>query len=500
MKSVIFKDRSEQIMNIKNPAIQILMISSIVLLVILQTLWLRGAYDSAADNFRKETDFLFRTTIFALHDSLIVRSIMPERGDTLDLHKTLRFKEGLPDTGGMQRDSVVRYFNGGTKETRIEVFINSNEPDSVKHLIRPLMSRIQVHPGAKNFVIKLGPDSLSEDSIRNKFTAALQRSGIEADFAILSLKRDKFPKNISGERKFLSEIVPLNPLHQYAVSFSGVERLLFKKITPELLFSVFLTLLTIMSFTLMYRSVRTQQKLMEQKNDFISNVTHELKTPVATVSVALEALQNFNALNDAALSKEYLGIAQRELKRLNEMTDKILKSSIMEEKVTIAPDATNLDEVVTMVLQNMKVIIQGRNARVNFQKEGIDFSVHGKHADLYQMVENLIDNALKYSPENPEITIALTGNEHAVKLSVKDNGIGIPNEYQSRIFEKFFRVPTGDVHNIKGYGLGLSFIENVVKSLGGSIRIESEPGSGTIFILNFPRIKPKKFAFKVGKT
>jgi signal transduction histidine kinase len=135
----------------------------------------------------------------------------------------------------------------------------------------------------------------------------------------------------------------------------------------------------------------------------------------------------------------------------------------------------------------MKLVFEKKSAAVRYEKEGTDFSIAGGTMHLVNMITNLIDNSLKYSPQNPVILVTLHATSDAVTLSVKDEGIGIPAEYHRKIFEKFFRVPTGDVHNTKGYGLGLSYVASVVKSHGGTIKVNSEPGKGSEFVITLPK-------------
>lgn len=261
-----------------------------------------------------------------------------------------------------------------------------------------------------------------------------------------------------------------------------------KKITPQILFSVFLTVLTTAAFVIMYRSIRAQQRLMELKNDFISNITHELKTPITTVGVAIEALKSFQRIDNPKLTNDYLDIAQNELNRLSILTDKILKTSIFENKgIEYQPEPIEMDKLIEQVLASMKLVFEKQGAKVTFEKEGNDFSLMGGSVHLTSVIYNLLDNALKYSLITPEIMIYLKGEPSEIILSVKDNGIGIAAEYRKKVFEKFFRVPTGDVHNIKGYGLGLSYVESVVKSHKGVIEVQSEPGKGSNFIIVFPK-------------
>jgi signal transduction histidine kinase len=313
------------------------------------------------------------------------------------------------------------------------------------------------------------------------------------------LLRKRAPIEDTGVQNVIkAETVELGPMSSgYSLQLTSIKPLLFKRISAEIFFGIVLTTLIVSAFVLMYRNILRHQRLVEEKNDFINNVTHELKTPVATVSVALEAIRNFNPQQNSSLTTEYIQIAQRELERLNEITDRILKTSALENQlILISDEPADVAELIGTVLKDKKLIIEQRKATINFEKSGSDFSLCVDAYAIYQMVENLVDNALKYSREFPMINLMLNSSEKQMTLSVEDNGMGIPKEYQEKVFEKFFRMPTGDIHNIKGYGLGLSYVGNLVKALGGSIQVESEVERGTKFTISVPRVKPKKLAAK----
>lgn len=257
---------------------------------------------------------------------------------------------------------------------------------------------------------------------------------------------------------------------------------------PQIGFSLFLLSLTALAFVMLYRSLREQQRLMALKNEFISNMTHELKTPISTVSVALEAIQNFSAADNPTLTAEYVDIARHELNRLTLLTDKVLRTSIFEEKgLVIDPEPVDLKAVVTQVLYSLKLVLDKHQAQVSVNQQGTHFELQGSTVHLTNVVFNLLDNAVKYSNAPPEIEITLTQRDAYLTLSVADNGIGIAPAYQSKIFEKFFRVPTGDIHTVKGYGLGLSYVYNVVKSHAGKIELHSQPGRGSTFVVTLPK-------------
>jgi two-component system, OmpR family, phosphate regulon sensor histidine kinase PhoR len=282
--------------------------------------------------------------------------------------------------------------------------------------------------------------------------------------------------------------IHFNPHHAYAAVFPEMELNMVKEILPQILFSVFLTITVVTSFLVVYRNLRAQQRLNELKNDFISNVTHELKTPLATVSVALEALRDFHALEDPERTKEYLNIAQSELHRLTLMTDKILKASAFETQgVAFVPEKINLHLIVEKILSSLKLVFEKKNLQVDYTPVGSNFELAGSEIHLTNVIYNLIDNALKYGSNSPIIDLQLRDTEGFLEFTIRDQGIGIPKEYQKKIFEKFFRVPTGDVHNVKGYGLGLNYVARVIEKHGGQIDVESELGKGSLFRIRLPK-------------
>jgi two-component system phosphate regulon sensor histidine kinase PhoR len=233
--------------------------------------------------------------------------------------------------------------------------------------------------------------------------------------------------------------------------------------------------------------VLRQQRLAEIKNDFISNITHELKTPIATVGVAIEALKNFNAIDDPQRTREYLDISSNELQRLSLLVDKVLKLSMFEKKeIELKYETADLKDIVNEVVSSMRLQIEKYGADVSVTSED-NTVLEGDRLHLLSVVFNLLDNALKYGKDEPVIRIELKEKETNVELNVIDNGIGIPSNYKDKIFEKFFRVPVGNTHNAKGYGLGLSYAAHVIKKHNGIISVDSQPGVGSTFTIVLPK-------------
>lgn len=483
------------------------MTSSMALLIVLQGFWLFSSYEKVYFGLRKEVDGVFRNSVMALRDSSLLAL----------------WKEVPPDSAWKQAAGVIREHDPnhlinktqvrvtGSAEAQVSVFISSTSGnDSIKNLLKPLVGKARegkLKDGS--FVIRLGQDSLNMDSIKSQYKNALLRVEKPLLFDVLkekhfpddpltrrftrSIPKRRFDANTERPAKIFSDTVNTDwvrtdPVHRYAATLVGARMFVLKEITPQILFSIFLTLLTGLAFLFMYRSMKSQQRLMEIKNDFISNVTHELKTPVTTVSVALEALRNFKGLEDPKRTEEYLNIAQSELNRLTILTDKILKTAIFENKgVNFEPEPVDLFKIMEQVLHSMKLVFEKQKAQVKFEKTGDTFTINGGSVHLTNVIYNLLDNALKYSQGEPRIFISLEEQGNHVTMKVSDNGIGIPKEYSKKIFEKFFRVPAGDVHNVKGYGLGLSYVDSVIRSHHGRIEVSSETGKGTTFIISLPK-------------
>jgi signal transduction histidine kinase len=261
---------------------------------------------------------------------------------------------------------------------------------------------------------------------------------------------------------------------------------LLKGLLPQILFVVILLLLTAASFSIAFKSLKAQIKLGNLKDDFINNMSHELKTPIATVKVALEALNNFNIIDDPKLSREYLGMAGAEMDRLELMATRVLNTSLLESgRIYMQRESYDFKKLVEEVLQSMQLRFQQHNATVDFHATGNGFVIPIDKLHMQGVLVNLLDNSLKYSIPSTHIDIQLTEHNKSIKLAFTDNGPGIPEEYKEKVFEKFFRVPAGNRHNAKGYGLGLSYAAQVMRQHNGDINVNNVSGGGCVFTLTF---------------
>jgi two-component system phosphate regulon sensor histidine kinase PhoR len=249
--------------------------------------------------------------------------------------------------------------------------------------------------------------------------------------------------------------------------------------------SVLLLVLTSGCFVLVLHTMVAQRKLAEAKNDFINNMTHELKTPLTTVAAAVETLERFGLQADPEKVKMYFRISQMELRRLADLVDKVLTIASKERQALVLhPEPVHPAELVQAAVHRHQ--LQGGKP-VHFEVDVAPTDVvQADRLHLDGVINNLIDNALKYSKAH--VTIALRSRRTAGgwQLTVQDDGIGIASSYQAAVFDRFFRVPTGNLHAVKGFGLGLYYVRQVVERHGGRISVRSEPGRGSAFTLWLP--------------
>ncbi|HEX6171610.1 MAG TPA: HAMP domain-containing sensor histidine kinase [Chitinophagaceae bacterium] len=388
---------------------------------------------------------------------------------------------------GIQRDSLIRFSPG-----RGNMVISMNERFSKDSIDKGFMLERKGPPG-EIFRFLYSVDSL-QDSLRVKEIDSACRIAFKKEGMNIPISISRNASKVQRERVLSEDLrlpnkVTIGFAHPvtYELNFGNTFGYLLKKMASPILFSLFLVGVTVISFLLLYRNLQRQRKLTEIKNEFISNITHELKTPIATVGVAIEALRNFNAINDPQRTKEYLDISQNELQRLSLLVDKVLKLSMFEKKeIELKYELLDLKGVVDEVVSSMKLQIEKHQATVSVNADG-DTNLQGDRLHLLSVVFNLLDNALKYGNGNTAIKFEVKERGSEVELSVADNGIGISPEYKDKVFEKFFRVPLGNTHNTRGYGLGLSYVSHVVQRHKGKIDVESQPGLGSKFIITLPK-------------
>ncbi|MGZ4116546.1 MAG: sensor histidine kinase, partial [Bacteroidia bacterium] len=273
----------------------------------------------------------------------------------------------------------------------------------------------------------------------------------------------------------------------YGAAIYQYNSYLIKKIFPEIAFAFILILLTGFAFGISFHSMKKQSRLNILKDNFINNVSHELKTPVSTIKVAIEALQNFNALENPKITAEYLEMARLETERLEQLIDHILNTSVLESgKEIMHFEKTDLNELIQDTLTSLKWKFEKQSAQIKFHQAKYPVILNIDKLHIQGVLINLIDNSLKYNSGIPEISISTFSSNNFFKITIEDNGPGIPEEYIDKVFDRFFRVPHGDTHNVKGYGLGLTYAAQVMQQHKGTIEVKNREPKGCIFTLSFP--------------
>jgi len=253
--------------------------------------------------------------------------------------------------------------------------------------------------------------------------------------------------------------------------------------------SILFTIIIIAAFYLTVRTMLRQKKLGEIKNDFINNMTHEFKTPIATISLAVDAMRNEKVINDKEKLSYFSSIIKEENQRMNRQVETILKASQLEkQEVDLNLKPVHVHEVIKDVVDNFTLQLENKNGKVELSLNAQNDLIEADDIHFSNLVNNLVDNAVKYSKENtpPHIKLATNSNGKNFLIKIEDNGIGMNRDTVKRIFERFYRAHTGNVHNVKGFGLGLSYVKTVVEAHNGDIKAESTLGKGSTFTIELP--------------
>lgn len=257
---------------------------------------------------------------------------------------------------------------------------------------------------------------------------------------------------------------------------------------PQFLISLLFTISLILVFFMTFREALKQKKISEIRNDFINNMTHEFKTPIATISLAADTVMNEAVIHDPESVRKYSEIIKRENRRMNDQVEKVLELALTEKKeLSIVNEPVDLNELLSRLMNVMSLQVQARNGKIEFSGTVDPLIITGDAFHLERVFLNLIDNAIKYAKEAPVIELNLFEKAGYVNIEISDNGIGIAKDEQKRIFDRFYRVSTGDLHNVKGFGLGLSYVKTIVELHRGIIEVESKPGKGSMFRIKFKR-------------
>jgi len=271
------------------------------------------------------------------------------------------------------------------------------------------------------------------------------------------------------------------------VYFPDQSRSFFRSTSFLVIPSLLLTLIIIVIFIVTLQIILRQKKISQIKNDFINNMTHELKTPISTISLASQMLRDSSVSLSPSTVDHISGVIFDESKRLSNQVEKVLQMAVFNEgRLKLKFTQIDLNKLAETVASNFEIRVSNESGELKTDLQAENPVIRGDEVHITNVIFNLLDNAVKYSKSKPEIELSTENKNGWVIVEVKDNGIGIPKEHQTQIFERFYRVPTGNIHNVKGFGLGLSYVKRIVDVHNGKIKVDSTLGKGTRFRLYFP--------------
>jgi two-component system, OmpR family, phosphate regulon sensor histidine kinase PhoR len=334
-------------------------------------------------------------------------------------------------------------------------------------------------------------DSLIEVELKNK--------GIRTqfEFGIFSTIRNKMVIEKTGRyhkelmtQKYEAILFP-SDMYTYPeyllLYFPNQQQYLFTDMLTMLLISVVLIIMIIFSFTYTITTIIRQKKLSEIKNDFINNMTHEFKTPISTISLACQALNDREIKKSENLYSSYINIINEENQRLGGLAEKVLYTAIIEKgKLKLKMEEVDVHEIIQSVVKNFTLQVEKKNGFIRLHLDAPKHNITADRIHITNVINNLLDNANKYTYENPAIYLSTANSEEGISISIEDNGIGISKPNQKKIFETLYRVHTGNIHDVKGFGLGLSYVKAIVEKHAGTVSVESEIKKGSTFTLFFP--------------
>ena len=390
----------------------------------------------------------------------------------------------------------------------------------VQHKDPPDILKVPLMPGMSI----PGDDFGSHFSVAKKFTAFQIRENLQKAFSARGMGNihfeDAILPNVSGRLfanyhslesdnfRTLAKDTVHNLMFYYALippassmweGFSSDEgmwlvvpdfkSLVLRSIVWMIIVSFFFTLTIIAAFFVTVRSALRQKKLSEIKGDFINNMTHEFKTPLATISLAVDALKNERVLQDRQKLDYFSGIIKEENRRMNKQVETILQAAQLDkQEMQLNRANRHAHELLASAIDNLRLQLQQKNGVLETNFGATRDLVAADEVHFVNLLSNILDNAVKYSKDNLRIKVTTRNTGKLIRIVLEDNGIGMSRETLNRIFEKFYRAHTGNLHNVKGFGLGMSYVKSMVDAHNGKIKVESTLGKGSTFTLDFPLV------------
>jgi len=368
------------------------------------------------------------------------------------------------------------------KSGNLDILDNAIFEISAKDVLSamPLEERVSV-PVLQKLIKK----ELEEHGVETKFEFGIYSNNLATKIKSNEFKYDKdatysIPVFIDNEGSTKYELL---------VTFPLKKKFLLSELVSITVLSIIFTLIILIAYSSALNQLIRQRQISEIKNDFINNMTHEFKTPIATINLALDAIKNPKIIDDKEKVLRYLQMIKDENKRMHAQVENVLRISKLEKKeLDIVKEPHNIHEIIEDAIEHVNLILADREGTIISHFNALRNTVLINDVHFTNVIVNILENAIKYSPNVPEIEICTENIKDMIIIKIKDKGLGMSKAAQKRIFEKFYREHTGDIHNVKGHGLGLSYVKRIVDDHNGQVYVESEKGKGSTFIIKLPLI------------
>ena len=464
-------------------------------IIALQIFWLKSSFDQNRARFKADVENALTTTI-------LKQQISAAAAQQLGSLKSNLLAAGVTDAltavlGQIphNRQTVMLNINGDS-------LLGKHDTDSLAQLLHQVNKAYEAHNTSRPHIVR--EDAAAQPKIdivqyKNVFNEELRKRGIEVKAELALLDRNENLVSASCDTNTFRQMPVKSDIGVFSMEltdngevlqagFPEIAFYLLKRMAWIFSLSVVLIIIAIVSFSYLVAQFFRQKKISEIRNDFMNNMTHELKTPISAVSVALELMQDAEHTSEAA-RKEYYEIAQGELKRLTMLVEKVLKMAAFE-KSEIKIHKENLLAAAWLqdIASGLRPLFKAKDITLITDVRPELQMMYADRTHITNVIQNLVDNAIKYNDkEAPAIAIHIKEEADSTVIEVSDNGKGIPQAYADKIFDKFFRIPSGDVHDVKGYGLGLSYVKAVVLLHDGNIDVTGKVGEGSTFIIRLPK-------------
>jgi len=415
-------------------------------------------------------------------------------GDTSIVSDSVTFIAAAPDESGKM--SIVRRGEGSNTNSRA-VYIRQNKfldwvkkrSNEFQNMSDQMISEIYqwektLELDNKEIEYTLNR-SLAFAGVQTSYEYAIIKDGIVQDGTIKKLQKNDFLKSNYMVRLFPDNIIRQDLI--LSVIFPERANYVLGSMAWILGGSMLFSLFILATFALSLYFIIRQKKISEMKSDFINNMTHEFKTPIATISLAADTITNPKVIKDEVSIRHFISMIKKENSRMNKKVETILQIASLDKKeIEFRFENVSMHSIIEHAIDTIDIQVQQRNGKINLNLEASEPVVYGDSEHLTNLVNNLLDNSIKYSPESPEITVKTKNSEKGLILSVEDKGIGMTKAVQSKIFERFYRQSSGNVHDVKGFGLGLNYARAIIDAHRGNITVFSEPGKGSRFDIFLP--------------